>query len=148
MGIFVYMLRCSDGSYYVGSATGDDLGPRIDQHNAGSHEGYTFSRRPVVLVWSEHFDRITDGIAVERKLKGWSRAKKEALIDSDWTKISRLGTAARRCSQDRMNRILRGSPKRLAPQDDDTSSYAAGPISTSSPARPKKPRRYGQAAAA
>ena len=37
MGIFVYMLRCSDGSYYVGSATGDDLGPRIDQHNAGAH---------------------------------------------------------------------------------------------------------------
>ena len=90
MGIFVDMLRCSDGSYYVGSATGDDLGPRIDQHNAGSHEGYTYSRRPVVLVWSEHFDRITDGIAVERKLKGWSRAKKEALIGSDWTKISQL----------------------------------------------------------
>lgn len=90
MGIFVYMLRCSDGSYYVGRATGDDLGPRIDQHNAGSHEGYTFSRRPVVLVWSEHFDRITDGIAVERKLKGWSRAKKEALISSDWTKIGQL----------------------------------------------------------
>ena len=90
MGIFIYMLRCSDGSYYVGSATGDDLGPRIDQHNAGSHEGYTYSRRPVVLVWSEHFDRITDGIAVERKLKGWSRAKKEALIGSDWTKISQL----------------------------------------------------------
>ena len=90
MGIFVYMLRCSDGSYYVGSATGDDLSPRIDQHNAGSHEGYTFSRRPVVLVWSEHFDRITDGIAVERKLKGWSRAKKEALIGADWTKIGQL----------------------------------------------------------
>ena len=86
MGIFVYMLRCSDGSYYVGSATGDDLGPRIDQHNAVSHEGYTFPRRPVVLVWSEHFDRITDAIAVERKLKGWSRAKKEALINSDWTR--------------------------------------------------------------
>jgi putative endonuclease len=99
MGIFVYMLRCSDGSYYVGSATGDDLGPRIDQHNAGAHRGYTYARRPVVLVWSEHFDRITDGIAVERQLKGWNRAKKEALIGSDWTKISQLaqrrGGAAR-----------------------------------------------------
>ena len=90
MGIFVYMLRCSDGSYYVGSATGDDLNSRIDQHSAGSYEGYTLSRRPVVLVWTEHFDRITDGIAIERKLKGWSRAKKEALIGSDWTKISQL----------------------------------------------------------
>jgi putative endonuclease len=90
MGVYVYMLRCSDGSYYVGSATGDDLAPRIDQHNAGSHRGYTFSRRPVVLVWSEHFERITDGIAVERQLKGWSRAKKEALLRSDWAKVSQL----------------------------------------------------------
>ena len=90
MGIFVYMLRCADGSYYVGSATGDDLAPRVDQHNAGSYKGYTFSRRPVVLVWSERFERITDGIAVERQLKGWSRAKKDALLRSDWTKVSQL----------------------------------------------------------
>jgi putative endonuclease len=84
------MLRCADGSYYVGSATGDDLAPRVDQHNAGSRKGYTFSRRPVVLVWSEHFERITDGIAGERQLKGWSRAKKEALLRSDWAKVSEL----------------------------------------------------------
>jgi putative endonuclease len=84
------MLRCADGSYYVGSATGDDLATRVDQHNAGSHRGYTFSRRPVVLVWSEHFERIIDGIAVERQLKGWSRAKKEALLRSDWAKVSDL----------------------------------------------------------
>jgi putative endonuclease len=84
------MLRCADGSYYVGSATGEDLGPRVDQHNAGSYPGYTFSRRPVVLVWSEYFDRITDGIAAERQIKGWSRAKKEALLRSDWTKVSEL----------------------------------------------------------
>jgi putative endonuclease len=90
LGIYVYLLRCSDGSYYVGSATGDNLAPRVDQHNAGSFPGYTFSRRPVVLVWSEHFDRITDGIAVERQIKGWSRAKKEALIRADWKGIRQL----------------------------------------------------------
>jgi putative endonuclease len=90
MGAYVYMLRCADGSFYIGSATGDDLSVRVDQHNAGSYPGYTFKRRPVVLVWSEHFDRITDAIAVERQLKGWSRAKKEALIRSDWTSISQL----------------------------------------------------------
>ncbi|TPQ32945.1 hypothetical protein C2U70_20490 [Bradyrhizobium guangdongense] len=90
MGIFVYMLRCADNSYYVGSATGDDLSPRIEQHNAGHFQGYTSTRRPVVLVWSEHFDRITDGIAAERQIKGWSRAKKEALIRSDWDAVSRL----------------------------------------------------------
>ena len=90
MGVYVYMLRCADGSYYIGSATGHDLGPRVDQHNAGSHKGYTFTRRPVVLVWSEYFERITDGIAVECQLKGWSRAKKEALLHSDWAKVTEL----------------------------------------------------------
>jgi putative endonuclease len=90
MGVYIYMLRCAVGSYCVGSATGDDLGPRVNQHNAGSYKGYTFSRRPVVLVWSEYFDRITDGIAVERQPKGWSRAKKEALLRSDWAKVSQL----------------------------------------------------------
>jgi putative endonuclease len=76
MSAFVYMLRCADGSYYVGSATGEDLTKRIAEHQAGAHPGYTWSRRPVVLVWSEHFARITDAIAAERKIKGWSRAKK------------------------------------------------------------------------
>ena len=75
-GIHVYILKCADNSFYIGSATGDDLGPRIAQHNAGAFPGYTFGRRPVILVWSEFFDRTTDGIAVERQLKGWSRAKK------------------------------------------------------------------------
>jgi putative endonuclease len=90
MGIYIYMLRCADGSYYIGSATGQDLSLRVEQHNAGSYQGYTFSRRPVVLVWSEYFDRITDGIAVERQIKGWSCAKKEALIRTDWTTVSEL----------------------------------------------------------
>jgi putative endonuclease len=70
MGCFVYMLLCSDDSYNVGSATGDDLTRRIAEHEAGTYPGYTFSRRPVRLVWSEHFEQITDAIAVERKLKG------------------------------------------------------------------------------
>ena len=90
MGVYVYMLRCADGSYYIGSATAEDLGPRVDQHNAGTYPGYTSSRRPVVLVWSEYFDRITDGIAAERQIKGWSRAKKEALLRSDWAKVGEL----------------------------------------------------------
>ncbi|HEY4204723.1 MAG TPA: GIY-YIG nuclease family protein [Xanthobacteraceae bacterium] len=92
MAIYVYMLRCVDGSYYVGSATGDDLSIRVEQHNAGVYPGYTFNRRPVTLVWSEHFDRITDGIVVERRLKGWSRAKKEALIGADWSRVSELAS--------------------------------------------------------
>jgi putative endonuclease len=90
MGAFVYMLKCADGSYYVGSATGDDLSKRIAEHQSGAYPGYTWSRRPVRLVWSEHFDRITDAIGAERKIKGWSRAKKEALVKGDWKAISAL----------------------------------------------------------
>ena len=90
MGAFVYILRCADGSYYVGSATGDDLTLRIAQHNSGYYGGYTSTRRPVQLVWSDHFDRITDAIATERQLKGWSRAKKDALIRGDWTSVQRF----------------------------------------------------------
>jgi putative endonuclease len=69
-GAFVYMLECSDSSYYVGSARGNDLSKRIEEHQTGAYTGYTFSRRPLRLVWSEHFDRIPDAIAVERKIKG------------------------------------------------------------------------------
>jgi len=97
MGAFVYMLKCSDGSYYVGSATGDDLTLRIAQHQTGAFMGYTWSRRPVVLVWSEHFDQITDAIAVERQIKGWGRAKKKALIKTDWASLQQL--AKRRAGQ-------------------------------------------------
>ncbi len=70
MGAFVYMLLCSDESFYVGSATGDDLSKGVAEHNAGALPGYTWSRRPVRLIWSEHFDRITDAIAAERQIKG------------------------------------------------------------------------------
>ena len=90
MGAFVYMLRCADGSYYVGSARSDDLSRRLSEHETGAYRGYTYKRRPVRLVWSEQFDRITDAIAAERKIKGWSRAKKEALIGGNWAEIKRL----------------------------------------------------------
>jgi putative endonuclease len=90
MGAFVYMLKCADESFYVGSATGEDLTKRIAEHQSGAYPGYTSTRRPVSLVWSEHFERITDAIAIERKIKGWTRAKKEALIKGDWSEIQQL----------------------------------------------------------
>ncbi|WP_404557019.1 GIY-YIG nuclease family protein [Bradyrhizobium niftali] len=71
------------------------MSKRVDEHNAGAYPGYTFSRRPVVLVWSEYFDRITDGIAVERQLKGRSRVKTEAFVRSDGKSVSQF---ARRCA--------------------------------------------------
>jgi putative endonuclease len=57
---------------------------------SGIHSGYTSRRRPVLLVWSEHFSRIIDAIVVERKLKGWSRAEKEALVKCEWSEIEQL----------------------------------------------------------
>lgn len=91
MGAFVYMLRCADDSLYVGCATGDDLNQRIEEHQSGSRpEAYTFFRRPVELIWSEHFSTITDAIAVERKLKGWSRAKKLAMAHGNWGSVQLL----------------------------------------------------------
>ena len=89
-GAFIYMLRCLDGSYDVGS-TRKELEQRISEHNAGTFGGYTSRRRPVTLVWSEHFANITDAIAVERQIKGWSRSKKEALIRGDYAEIQRDG---------------------------------------------------------
>jgi putative endonuclease len=86
---WVYILRCADGSYYVGSAQ-NGLEQRLAEHAAGLHKGYTSNRLPVVLVFSQDFDRITDAIAMERRLKGWSRAKKEALIRGDFAELSAL----------------------------------------------------------
>jgi len=86
---FVYILRCKDGTYYVGSTRGS-LEDRVAQHNAGNFGGYTTSRRPVVLVWHQEFQYVTDAIAAERQLKGWSRAKKEALIRGDFELLHAL----------------------------------------------------------
>jgi putative endonuclease len=116
MSAWVYMLRCADGSYYVGSARGDDLGRRVGEHEAGAYPGYTKSRRPVTLVWCEHFQQITDAVLFERQLKGWSRPKKEALIRGDWSGIQAL--SRRRAGAPRLNpRPSRLAP--LAPQDED-----------------------------
>jgi putative endonuclease len=64
-----------------------DLEKRIGEHQAGAYDGYTAERRPVVLAYSQYFDRITDAIAAERQVKGWSRVKKEALIAGDFEKL-------------------------------------------------------------
>ena len=76
--IATYMLRCCDGTYYVGSAR--NLEQRMEQHYAGRGSAYTSTRMPVDLVWFEEFDRIDEAYAREKQIQGWSRAKREALI--------------------------------------------------------------------
>jgi predicted GIY-YIG superfamily endonuclease len=89
MVCYLYILRCGDGSYYTGT-TRTTLELRLAQHNDGTFGGYTSTRRPVVLAFSQEFANITDAIAAERQVKNWSRAKKEALIRGDYETLRRL----------------------------------------------------------
>ncbi len=94
MQIFVYMLRCRDGSYYVG-LTREGLDRRISEHQEGRFQGYTHGRRPVELVWAEEFQWLKDAIECERRLKGWRREKKEALIKRDYEALRPLSRTAK-----------------------------------------------------
>ena len=86
MTFYCYMLRCNDGSYYTGHT--DDLDRRVAEHQSGQIAGYTAERRPVTLIWSETFQTRDDAKAAESRIKPWSRAKKEALIASNWKALS------------------------------------------------------------
>ena len=88
---FTYMLRCADGSYYVGHT--DDVDGRVAQHETGAGAGYTATRLPVRLVWFEEFPTREEAKSAELQIKNWSRKKKEALIDG---KIDELKQAARK----------------------------------------------------
>lgn len=79
---FVYILKCSDGSFYTGLTS--NLEKRLNEHNSGFIKGYTSQRLPVSLVYSNRFTDINDAIKVEKQIKGWSKAKKEALIRGDF----------------------------------------------------------------
>ncbi len=88
MAFWVYILRCADDSYYVGHS--DNLDDRLQQHQSGAVVGYTKARRPVRLAYSQDFARRDEAFAAERRIKGWSRKKKEALINGDWEELRRL----------------------------------------------------------
>ena len=86
MVLFVYILQCSDGSYYTGIT--NDLDRRIAEHNEGyDTKGYTYSRRPVKLVYYEDHSDPYYAIGREKQIKGWSRKKKMALIEGNWDKL-------------------------------------------------------------
>jgi putative endonuclease len=76
--IACYLLRCSDGSYYAGSTR--NLEHRLEQHASGKGSVYTSTRVPVELVWCMEFERVDEAYAMEKRIQGWSRAKREALI--------------------------------------------------------------------
>ena len=88
MSFWVYILHCADGSYYTGHT--DDLAKRLAEHQTGQVTGYTSTRRPVRLLFSEEFPTREEALASERRIKGWSRKKKEAMMRGDWMEVSRL----------------------------------------------------------
>ena len=86
MTFWAYVVRCADDSYYTGHT--DDLERRIGQHNYGEIAGYTQTRRPVTLMWSQEFPSRQEALAAEFQVKDWSRKKKEALFRDDWAAVS------------------------------------------------------------
>ncbi|WP_454887103.1 GIY-YIG nuclease family protein [Sphingomonas oryzagri] len=85
------MLRCADDRYYVGHT--DALEHRVAQHQAGKGCSYTAKRLPVHLIWSQEFPSRAEALTAERQIKGWSRAKKEALIAGDWARLHELAAS-------------------------------------------------------
>ena len=92
MAFYVYILRCADASYYAGHT--DDLEKRVAEHGLGLVPGYTHRRRPVQLVFADEFPSRLEALERERQIKGWSRAKKEALIRANWERLHRLTKAS------------------------------------------------------
>ncbi|MFD2725155.1 GIY-YIG nuclease family protein [Hyunsoonleella rubra] len=85
----VYILKCSDNTYYTGITS--TLEKRIIEHQTGRHiESYTYNRRPVHLVFYAEFTNPEVAISSEKQIKKWSRAKKEALINGEFEKLPNL----------------------------------------------------------
>jgi putative endonuclease len=91
MKAWLYILKCADGSYYTGST--NNLPLRLTQHRAGAGSVYTRNRLPLELVYAEEFSSDQEAFLRERQVKGWSRAKKDALIRSDFDKLVKLSNA-------------------------------------------------------
>jgi len=96
MAFWVYILQCSDGSYYV--AHSDNLEERLQQHHSGTLGGHTKARRPVRLAYSAEFPTRDEAFAAEQQIKGWTRKKKEALMREDWEELPRLARGRQRGS--------------------------------------------------
>ena len=85
---FVYILKCNNGQYYTGSTS--NLERRLEQHKNGEGARFTKQHLPVELVYVEEFSRIDEAFYREKQIQGWSRKKKEALINSDFEELHKL----------------------------------------------------------
>ena len=88
MSFYVYILHCADGSYYTGHT--DNLENRIAEHQSGEYKGYTSTRLPVKLLWSQECATRLEALSAEQQIKGWSRKKKEAMMRGDWKTVRQI----------------------------------------------------------
>lgn len=88
MPFTLYILKCSDNSLYIGHT--DNMDARMEQHDQGKGSSCTSTRRPLQLIHAEEFETRYEALTMERKLKGWSRAKKLAYMAGDWASVKRL----------------------------------------------------------
>ena len=96
---YVYILECGDGSFYTGSTV--DLKVRIIEHELGMGANYTKKHQPVRLVYSEEYDRIDEAFYREKQIQGWSKAKKQALIDGRFNDLYELAKCKNSTRHDR-----------------------------------------------
>ena len=94
MAFSLYILECADGTLYTGHT--DDLDERMRQHDEGKVDAYTAKRHPLKLIYVEEFETRYEALMMERKLKGWSQAKKLAYIAGDWSAVNRLSKGKHR----------------------------------------------------
>src|SRR4051794_1097363 len=142
---FVYMLECRDGSFYVGSTW--DLERRVSEHDLGLGAEYTRRRRPVTLVWHAYSDSISEAYAMEKRVQGWSRAKRRALIDGRLSVLpdlsSRVSSAVARVRASSRSGF-EASPRGSAPQPpggSDLNQRAARHLNQRGQVRPAWRRR-------
>nr|MBB6151319.1 putative endonuclease [Mucilaginibacter sp. SP1R1] len=93
----VYILGCSDGSYYTGIT--NNIERRLIEHQSGENpKSYTYKRRPIQLLFNEVFNDVNQAIAFEKQVKGWRREKKEAIISGSWDLLPELAKASKKGS--------------------------------------------------
>jgi putative endonuclease len=108
----MYILECSDGTYYVGSTK--DLEYRISEHQGGKGAKHTSRRLPIKLVYSEEYERVADACTREKQVQNWSRAKREALINGNQESLPKLAKKdfeKRKINKNRWSSSLRRQPK-------------------------------------
>ncbi|SHM16516.1 GIY-YIG nuclease family protein [Flavobacterium chilense] len=100
---YVYILKCSDNSYYTGFT--NDITRRINEHNFGlNKESYTYDKRPLELVFCTEFNDVNQAILFEKQIKGWSRKKKEVIINDKWEDLKKLSACLNETSHKNLNK--------------------------------------------